>query len=155
MEMKDIFDLLNQFDASKAAKMELKMGDVSLKLAKPEAAPQIVSVGAPQSAMPVMPAVQTAAAPVANGPQAADEATSKMAIHAPLVGTFYAAPSPEAAPFVKPGQEVKKGQTVCLIEAMKMMNDVTAPFDCVIEEAAAKNGELVAFDAPLFWIREL
>ena len=75
-------------------------------------------------------------------------------IRAPLVGTFYAAPAPNQPPLVKAGDPVRKGQTVCLIEAMKMMSEVTAPCDCVIEEVLATNGELLAFDAPIFRYRE-
>ena len=71
------------------------------------------------------------------------------AITAPLVGTFYAAPAPDQPPFVKVGDRVKKGQTVCLIEAMKMMSEVPAPCDCVIESVCKTNGELVAFGEPL------
>ena len=70
-------------------------------------------------------------------------------ITAPLVGTYYAAPSPGAAPFVSVGDQVKKGQTVCLMEAMKMMNEVTAPCDCVIEALLQEDGALVSFGAPL------
>ena len=72
------------------------------------------------------------------------------AISAPLVGTYYAAPAPDQAPFVNLGDRVKKGQTVCLIEAMKMMSEVPAPCDCVIEEVLKANGDLAAFGEALF-----
>ena len=81
--------------------------------------------------------------PVAAGPS----------IDAPLVGTFYTSPAPDQAPFVLPGDRVSKGQTVCLIEAMKMMSEVPAPCDCVIESVCKSNGELVAFGEPLFRYR--
>ena len=71
----------------------------------------------------------------------------------PLRRTFYAAPSEDAAPFVAVGDRVAKGQTVCLIEAMKMMSEVSAPCDCVIEEVVKANGELAAFGEPLFRYR--
>ena len=76
-------------------------------------------------------------------------------INAPLVGTFYAASAPGEAPFVQAGSQVKQGDTVCLLEAMKMISEVPAPFDCVIEEVLAKDGELAAFDSPLFRVRRL
>ena len=63
---------------------------------------------------------------------------------APLVGTYYAAPGPEQPPFVKAGDRVKKGETLCLIEAMKMMSEVPAPCDCVIDAVLKENGELAA-----------
>ena len=70
------------------------------------------------------------------------------------MGTFYAAASPEQPPFVQAGDSVEKGQTVCLMEAMKMMSEVAAPWDCVIEEVLAENGALAAYDAPLFRCRK-
>jgi biotin carboxyl carrier protein len=66
-------------------------------------------------------------------------------VKAPLVGTFYAAPAPGQPPFVAVGDRVAKGQTLCLIEAMKMMSEVTAPCDCVIQEVLKADGELAAF----------
>ena len=70
------------------------------------------------------------------------------------MGTFYTAPQPGAEPFVRPGQKVKKGQTVGLLEAMKMMSEVQAPCDCVIEEVLAQDGTLVSFGEPLVRYRE-
>ena len=75
-------------------------------------------------------------------------------VKAPLVGTFYQAPGPEAEPFVKPGQKVAKGQTICLIEAMKVINEIPAPRDGVILEILAEDGALVGFEAPLFRLGE-
>ena len=89
------------------------------------------------------------ARPAAAAPAPAPQSSSP-SIDAPLVGTFYAAPAPDQAPFVLPGDRVSKGQTVCLIEAMKMMSEVPAPCDCVIESVCKSNGELVAFGEPLF-----
>ena len=65
------------------------------------------------------------------------------------MGTFYAAPAPDQPPFVSVGQRVKKGETVCLIEAMKMMSEVPAPCDCVIEAVLKEDGQLAAFGEPL------
>ena len=76
-------------------------------------------------------------------------------VKAPLVGTFYAASAPGEAPVVSVGDTAKKGQTLCVLEAMKMMSEVPAPCDCVILEILAKDGDLVGFDAPLFQVREL
>lgn len=75
-------------------------------------------------------------------------------VKAPLVGTFYQAPGPEAEPFVKPGQKVAKGQTICSIEAMKVINEIPAPRDGVILEILAEDGALVGFEAPLFRLGE-
>ena len=137
MNNQEIFALMDHFDASAAATMKLTTGDFSLELSK----------------APVP--VQAAAAPA---PVVSDETASPAGdgnyITAPLVGTFYAAPAPDAPPFVKVGDAVKKGQTVCLLEAMKMMSEVQAPCDCVIEEIVAGDGTLVSFGQPLVRYRE-
>ena len=134
MELNDILVLMDRFDASQAAALTLEEGDWKLKLEKGAAC-----APAPAPAAP------------APGP---DQGAGKT-LNSPLVGTFYAAPGPDAAPFVAVGDRVKKGQTVCVLEAMKMMSEVPAGMDCVIEEVLVKDGDLVGFDAPLFRVREL
>ena len=103
---------------------------------------------------PVVEAAPVAAAQPAAAPAAAAPAAGAT-IDAPLVGTFYVASAPGEAPFVKPGDTVHKGQTIGLIEAMKMINEIPAPCDCVIESLVAQDGALVGFGDPLFQIREL
>ena len=71
-----------------------------------------------------------------------------------MVGTFYVASSPDAQPYVNPGDAVHVGDTVCMLEAMKMMSEVSAPSDCIIEELLVADGELVSFDQPLIRYRE-
>jgi acetyl-CoA carboxylase biotin carboxyl carrier protein len=90
-------------------------------------------------------AVSAAAPAPVTAPVAVPAQVEGPAVKAPLVGTFYAAPAPGKDPFVAPGDRVSKGQTLCLIEAMKMMSEVSAPCDCVIEEVLKDNGQLVAF----------
>ncbi len=137
MELNEIMALMDRFDASCAGVLELEQGEWRLRLEKAQgAAPAAV----PAPAGPV-------AVPAAQEEQAA-------VIKAPLVGTFYSAPAPGEAPFVSPGDRVKKGQTVCVLEAMKMMSEVPAPMDCVIEAVLLGDGELAGFDAPLFRVRE-
>ena len=146
MTRDELLALLDHFSASALHRMEYEEGGVRLMLEK---APP-----APTAAEPVVPAAASAAAPVPAVPAAAPKAEGSV-IKAPLVGTFYAAPSPEAAPFVRTGDRVKKDNTVCIIEAMKMMSEVPAPCDCVIEEVLPASGDLVGYDQPLFRIREL
>ena len=146
MTRDELLALLDHFSASALHRMEYEEGGVHLMLEK---APP-----APTAAEPAVPAAASAAAPVPAVPAAAPKAEDSV-IKAPLVGTFYAAPSPEAAPFVRAGDRVKKDNTVCIIEAMKMMSEVPAPCDCVIEEVLPASGDLVGYDQPLFRIREL
>lgn len=146
MELSEILTLLERFDASTATSLKLELGDLRLKLEKGTAATAAAgTVAAVQAAAPVQ-------APAAASAPAEPEGVE---VKAPLVGTFYAAPAPGEAPFVSVGDTVKKGQTLCVLEAMKMMSEVPAPMDCVILEVLAKDGELMGFDTPLFRVREL
>ena len=137
MTNQEIFDLCDRFDRGTALYMKVTTETGSLELDRR---------GAPAAASPAPQAVPTPA------PAPAD---NSLYIRAPLVGTFYAASSPEQPPFVQAGDSVEKGQTVCLMEAMKMMSEVAAPWDCVIEEVMAENGALAAYDAPLFRCRKV
>lgn len=96
----------------------------------------------PPMGAPVMPAVPAAA-------PAAPKAPAGKAIKAPLVGTFYAAPSPDQPPFVQVGDTVKKGDVVLIIESMKLMNEVTSDVEGVVQEILVKNGDAVEYDQPL------
>ncbi|WP_130871064.1 acetyl-CoA carboxylase biotin carboxyl carrier protein [Intestinimonas massiliensis (ex Afouda et al. 2020)] len=139
MTNQEIFELMARFDASTITSFKLTTKDTTLELGKGVAAP---------AAAPVL-----SAAP-APSPAAAPAQPEGLCITAPLVGTFYAASAPDAEPFVKAGDHVKKGQTVCLMEAMKMMNEVQAPCDCVIEAVLQEDGALVSFGDPLIRYRE-
>ena len=86
----------------------------------------------------------------ASAPVAGEDDAS--VVRSPMVGTFYAGPSPDEDPFVKVGQEVLTGQTLAIVEAMKMMNEITAPAPGVITEVLAANGTQVEYDQPLFRI---
>ena len=130
MTNQEIYDLMDRFQRSSLRSMKLSCQDFSIELA-------------PGASAAAAAAPAAATAPQAEGP----------VISAPLVGTYYAAPAPEQPPFVAAGDRVKKGQTVCLIEAMKMMSEVPAPCDCVIEEVLKANGELAAFGEALFRYR--
>ena len=142
MNNQEIFELMDRFDASAATSLKLTTGDFSLELEKG---------AAPAAAVPVAAQVS---APAAVPAEAAPAAPEGLYITAPLVGTFYAAPSPGAAPFVKAGDTVKQGQTVCLLEAMKMMSEVKAPCDCVVEAVLVTDGTLVSFGESLIRYRE-
>ena len=132
MELESIYALMERFERSSISGLELEQNGTRLKLEKTVAVP--------------------AAAPAAGQPAQAEEGEY---IKAPLVGTFYTAAGPDAAPFVQVGDKVQKGQTVCILEAMKAMSEIPAPMDCVIEEVLLDNGSLAAFDAPLFRVRRV
>ena len=138
MTNQEIFDLMDRFQRSSLRSMKLSCQEFSIEL---EQGASAAAAAAPAA----VPAPTAAAAPA---PQ-----PESPVISAPLVGTYYAASAPDQPPFVNTGGRVKKGQTVCLIEAMKMMSEVPAPCDCVIEEVLKANGELAAFGEPLFRYR--
>lgn len=153
MEKKKLTEIIEIFKESGLGKLELTETSAdksfSLKLEKPA---EYVA------AMPAMPAAKPAAAPApqegapATAPQDIKDYNKYRDIKSPMVGIFYASPSPEAEPFVKVGKKVKKGDTLCIIEAMKLMNDVVAEEDGEIVEICAENGSLVEFGQVLFKI---
>ena len=150
MTRDELLALMDHFSASVLHRMEYEEGDTRIVLEKAPPAPVAPLTAVAPAAVPAMAPAPTTPAATTEAPQAEGSV-----IKAPLVGTFYAAPSPEAAPFVKAGDTVKKNDTVCILEAMKMMSEVPAPCDCVIEEVLAANGDLVGYGQPLFRIREL
>jgi acetyl-CoA carboxylase biotin carboxyl carrier protein len=115
-----------------------------MMMAAPAAAPAAVAPPQGASPAPSAPAPAAAAAPAAAG--------NRHTVRAPMVGTFYRASSPGAKPFVEIGQTVKAGQTLCIIEAMKMLNQIEADRAGVIVEVLADNEQAVEFDQPLFAI---
>lgn len=151
MTQETLFRLVEAFDAGTMTRLEYCEGEAKLVLERTVCAPLPMPTALPAaSGAPVAAPVPPAPAPAAQAP-----AQPGAVIKAPLVGTFYAASEPGKPAFVKVGDTVKKGSTVCIIEAMKMINEIPAPFDCVIEGCPIEDGELVGFDEPLFIVREL
>ena len=136
MTNQELNDLLARFEGSSLSKLKLSTQEFTIEMERAVAAPAA-------SAAPAIPA----AAAVPAAPAAAVEGD---AVTAPMVGTFYAASAPEQPPFVKVGDRVRKGQPVCLLEAMKMMSEIPAPCDCEITAVLKENGALVSFGEPLF-----
>jgi len=150
MDFKEIKELIRVFDKSELNKLKVKEGEFELSMQKGFEGNTVVTtapaaVAAPVAAAPVAPAT-TASAP---------EAQSGETINSPMVGTYYSSPSPDAASFVKEGDTVKKGQTLCILEAMKIMNEVEAEFDCKILKILVDNGSPVEYDMPLFVVEKL
>ena len=132
MTNQEIKELISCFENSSLQTMKLSTQEFTIEMNRG---------GAPASAAP-------AAAPAAPAPSPAP-ASEGNTVTAPLVGTFYDAPAPENPPFVQVGDRAKKGDTLCLIESMKMMSEIPAPCDCVIEAVLKESGELVSFGEPL------
>lgn len=145
MKNQDVYDLMDRFEKSGIARMKFESGDTSLELEK-----TIAVSGAPAVAAAPMAQASVSGAEAAS----AQEPEAGLFIKAPMVGTFYVGSSPDAQPYVNPGDAVHTGDTVCMLEAMKMMSEVSAPCDCIIEELLVADGELVSFDQPLIRYRE-
>ncbi len=152
MDMKQIKALLQEFDASTLSKLKITQDSFSIELEK-----NIGVVAAPVVAAPVAVAAPApVAAPVAlEAAVAAAPVVSGDVIVSPMVGTFYAAPSPDSAPFVKVGDRVKKGQVIAVLEAMKIMNELEAEFDCEILSVLVSDAQAVEYDMPLFSVKKL
>ena len=146
MELEELYALIERFARSGLTDLEWEREGEKIAL---RCAPAPVVVSAPAAA----PAAQAAPAQAEAAAPAAQEQGET--VNAPLVGTFYAAPAPGEEAFAAPGKQVKKGETLCLIEAMKMMSEIPAPADCVVEEVLARDGEAVGFGEPLLRIRRV
>lgn len=149
MDMKQIKSLISTFDDSGLSKIKINKEGFEIEMEKATGL-----VAAPVQTISAAPA-PVAAAVSAAAPAATPQAISGDTIDSPMVGTFYAAPSPDSAPFVKVGDTVKKGQAVAVLEAMKIMNELEAEFDCKIVEILVKDGQAVEYDMPLFVVEKI
>ena len=147
MKLNDIKSIIKDFEASTLTVLELETDQVKLRLSKNKENEKQDIVQTDKGTETVVPTkVQTAA------PQKQNVTNNELTIKSPLVGTFYEAPSPEAKPFVQVGDNIKKGQVVCIVEAMKIMNEITSTVDGKIEKINFKNGDVVGFDDVLFTV---
>jgi len=140
MKIEEIKELVTILEQSSLNYLEVTKGEFQLKLGK---SVSMETAGPVEMAVSVKSEnVEAPSIPVGGTP-----------VTSPMVGVFYAAPSPESEPFVTVGQSVKKGQVVCIIEAMKLMNEITAEKDGVITDVCVSNGDIVEFGQPLFYIK--
>ena len=145
-ETKFVKELTAILDESNLTELEFETEDISVRLAR----------GTTIAAAPSMMPAASAAAPVAAAaeaapptPAASDASTLLGAVKSPMVGTVYLAPEPDAPDFVKEGEQVKKGQTLFIVEAMKVMNPITAPADGKLTRVLVDNAQPIEFDQPL------
>ena len=155
-EIQDIEHLLNFMTEHNLEEFEYSRGDLKIRLKKPSAnagmsrqltAPEIIIAGAAQT----QPA--SAPAPAAPGPPEARSTEDLHLVKSPIVGTYYASPSPGAEAFVKVGGYIETGQTLCIVEAMKLMNEIESDISGEVLRIYAENGQPVEYGQPLFGIR--
>ncbi len=155
MDLKQIKKILDLIAESEVDEVSIEEGDFKIKVKKtgsvehvtytqPAAPAQVAAPATPAAPTQQAPASESAPAPVASGET----------VKSPIVGTYYQSPSPDADPFIKAGDKVAKGQTLCIIEAMKIMNEIEAEFAGTIKEILVSDGTPVEFDQPLFIIEK-
>ena len=140
MELKEIYELWDRFESSSVSEFELDLHGAHVAFKKPNQEAQVRTE-----------AVSPEKAEIPAGTQ--KEETSARAVKAPLVGTFYRAGAPGEKPFVTEGQEIHKGDVIGIIEAMKLMNEVTSTEDGIVTEISAADGQLVEYDQVLLLVR--
>ncbi|WP_295863898.1 acetyl-CoA carboxylase biotin carboxyl carrier protein [uncultured Neisseria sp.] len=150
MDLRKLKKLIDLVEESGIAEIEVTEGEEKVRITRTTAAAApVYAAPAPAAAAPVAaPAAPAAAAPAA-APAARDLSNAQKS---PMVGTFYRAPGPNAAAFVEVGQQVKVGDTLCIIEAMKLMNEIEAEKSGVVKEILVENGTPVEYGEPLFII---
>lgn len=151
MDLKKIAGLVKIIEESSFKEFSYEDEDVKIQMSKLDH-PPVVAAGVP--AAPVAASVPVAAAP-APVAEADGEDDEPLFITSPIVGTFYSAAAPDVPAFVKVGDRVKNGQTVCILEAMKLMNEIQCEFDCEIEAVLVSNEQKVEYGQPLFRVKKL
>ena len=147
MDLKKIEGLVKIVENSSLTEFSIKDGDTEITMSK-LTHPPVIAAGVPAAPMAAAPQP----APVE---EKAEEADDFELILAPIVGTFYSAAAPDVPAYVKVGDHVKSGQTVCILEAMKLMNEIQADYDCEIEAVLVSNEQKVEYGQPLFRVKKL
>lgn len=150
MDIRKVKKLIELLEESGIDELEIKEGEESVRISRHSKAPAQQFYAAPPMAAAPAP-VAPVAAPAAEAAPAAPKLNGTVA-RSPMVGTFYRKPSPTSPNFAEVGQTVKKGDTLCIVEAMKMMNHIEAETSGVIESILVEDGQPVEFDQPLFTI---
>jgi acetyl-CoA carboxylase biotin carboxyl carrier protein len=160
MDIRKIKKLIELLEESGVAEIEIREGEESVRIARQAPAGSYANPLPPPAVTYAQPAAPTSASARSAAAQASAESSAPAAaategeqlVTAPMVGTFYSAPSPGAKPFVEIGDEVQQGQVLCTIEAMKMMNQIESEYTGRVRAVLVKNGEPVEFGQPLFII---
>ena len=151
MDLKTIEGLVKIIEESSLTEFTYKDESVKITMSKLDHPPVVVTGAAATAA----PAASAPTVPAAEVGDAKDTEEENVFITSPIVGTFYSAAAPDVPAFVRAGDQVKNGQTVCILEAMKMMNEIQAEFDCEIEAVLVSNEQKVEYGQPLFRVKKL
>ena len=157
MDIRKVKKLIELLEESGIDELEIQEGEESVRISRyshrtaPVQQAAVVQQPAVAPAQPAAPEA-TPAAPQSSTQKPAEDTMRGHQVLSPMVGSFYRSPSPSSAPFVEPGQHVKEGDVLCIVEAMKMMNQIKADKSGVIEAILVENGQPVEYDQPLFTI---
>lgn len=152
MDFKKVQDLIKYFESSKLTTMAIEDGPFKLSLSKLKEAQPAEAKPSPAPEGKILPPNVNPKAQTNSANKPTEDILLKEVI-SPLVGTYYSASSPNADPFVKIGQRVNKGQTICIVEAMKIMNEIASPYAGVVEKINCKNGDVVGFNQVIILLR--
>jgi acetyl-CoA carboxylase biotin carboxyl carrier protein len=148
MDLRKLKKLIDLVQESGIAELEITEGEEKVKIVKGGAVSGSAAPAAAALVQEAKPAASAAAAPAAEPPAGQEGHVVK----APMVGTFYRSPSPDAKPFVEVGQTIKEGDTICIIEAMKLMNEIEADASGIVKAILVENGQPVEYGQPLFML---
>jgi acetyl-CoA carboxylase biotin carboxyl carrier protein len=159
LDLDELKEILKVLDERGIAEFELEREGIKLRVCKASAEPPAATpVSSPSrerraSQVGILPMGELASAPSGDVPEAPEEEEPGDVVKSPIVGTFYRAPGPDAPPFVERGDHVRVGQVVCIVEAMKLMNEIEAEIEGEITKVHVDNGQPVQYGQPLFAIR--
>lgn len=151
MDLEKIAGLVKIIEDSSLKEFSYKEGEVRITMSKLDHPPVVAAGGVPMPAMGMPAAVNVPSAAV-EAPAAEED---PLFITSPIVGTFYSASAPDVPAYVRVGDRVKEGQTVCILEAMKLMNEIQCEFDCEIEAVLVSNEQKVEYGQPLFRVKKI
>lgn len=145
MDIRKVKKLIELLEESAISEIEIKEGEESVRISRANSAPTYVPPPAPLPAVAAPPTAPQVAAPA----PAAEPEIEGTVVNSPMVGTYYAAPSPGAPSFVKVGQSIKPGDTICIVEAMKILNQIESEVSGVVKKVMVEDGQPVEFGEPL------
>lgn len=162
MKLSEIQDLLNFISGSGLDEVNIETENLKLSVKRQGQAPQVVHVSAPAAPAPVItaapvaaPVAATTTAPAASAPAPAASDANYITIKSPMIGTFYRSASPDKPAYASIGDEIKKGQVLCIVEAMKLFNEIESEYSGRIVKVLVENASPVEYDQPLFVIEPI
>jgi len=152
MDIRKVKKLIELLEESNIHEIEIKEGEESVRISRGSTAVQMMQAAPMMAAPMAAPAAAPTVAPVAAATEAAPAGPAGHTVNSPMVGTFYRSPSPSAPAFIEVGKSVKAGDVICIVEAMKMMNQIEADKSGVVEAILVEDGQPVEYDQPLIII---